>query len=757
MGCAASKGGTGDCVQSPEPTPEGKARTAKVAPQAPGYIEHDSPTKILVEASRRHRLEGGSAHEEEQGAKDSSSGSEGLCCTLIPSADRSSVDSAGADEPAPAGRPWDFHNKGVPLPPCNDQRVATLRATTHVEGPPDPQIDHIVSLICTIFKTEAALVALVDDNRIFIKNAQGFMKGDFPWRWSFCAWTLAPTHHQIMCIEDTHEDARFSENQFVLGEPHVRFYCGTPLVASNGHRLGTLCFVDTKPRRMDAESCMILNNLSEMVVRELEKDVYLSQQRHQAQQLHQLNVGLLRAMDSFKEAVMVVDTSGRDGWTVEHINSSVTSETGLQREAIVQKPLWDNFELPLGTLPSRLFEESLQSSQEFTVCNCRSRANGNRYNLVFRPASKDCLDENTIPIGVPSYLPASGSRNAWWFVSVQPFVPSQFSSPRRTGQLQPKVVPFDGLQLGPLLGKGSFGKVYRGKLGGKTLAVKIVESSSKAAKDSFGTPMEAVVTQGVDHPNVVSLVDFKMLEPDPSAKKEIVWDSANQGEERGGKGELWFLLEFCDKGCLQDAVDRGWFRETCSIVTGIPNVHSILETIRDIAAGMAHMHDRGVVHGDMTGGNIMLQGCVPVAPSTRNFVAKVSDFGLAREMELVNRIETATYGTVTHMPPELLVEGLLTKAADVFALGILIWEMFCGQRSWAGLRHPQIIHAIAVARTRPAWPVTAPKALVELSQACWHDDLKSRPTFEAVVITVDELLQRDWHQPAADKLEGVHT
>ena len=56
-------------------------------------------------------------------------------------------------------RPWDFHNKGGPLPPCNDQRVATLRATTHVEGPPDPQIDHIVSLICTIFKTEAALVS----------------------------------------------------------------------------------------------------------------------------------------------------------------------------------------------------------------------------------------------------------------------------------------------------------------------------------------------------------------------------------------------------------------------------------------------------------------------------------------------------------------------------------------------------------------------------------------------------------------------
>ena len=48
-------------------------------------------------------------------------------------------------------------------------------------------------------------------------------------------------------------------------------------------------------------------------------------------------------------------------------------------------------------------------------------------------------------------------------------------------------------------------------------------------------------------------------------------------------------------------MDRGWFREKCSVVTGSPNVRCILETIRDIAAGMAHMHDRGVVHGDMTG------------------------------------------------------------------------------------------------------------------------------------------------------------
>ena len=45
----------------------------------------------------------------------------------------------------------------------------------------------------------------------------------------------------------------------------VKFYAGAPLVSSAGHRLGTLCFTDSKPRKFDAESCNVLNNLAEMV------------------------------------------------------------------------------------------------------------------------------------------------------------------------------------------------------------------------------------------------------------------------------------------------------------------------------------------------------------------------------------------------------------------------------------------------------------------------------------------------------------
>ena len=76
--------------------------------------------------------------------------------------------------------------------------------------------------------------------------------GEFPWRWTLCGWSLAFKNPQILVIPDTHEDARFAQNLKVTKPPHVRFYCGAPLVASNGHRLGTLCFADVKPRVWDA-------------------------------------------------------------------------------------------------------------------------------------------------------------------------------------------------------------------------------------------------------------------------------------------------------------------------------------------------------------------------------------------------------------------------------------------------------------------------------------------------------------------------
>lgn len=66
-----------------------------------------------------------------------------------------------------------------------------------------------MQLACTVFGTNNALVALLDSERIIIRNGSGmFAPGDFPWRYSFCGYTLSPPNPTTMVIEDAHKDAR---------------------------------------------------------------------------------------------------------------------------------------------------------------------------------------------------------------------------------------------------------------------------------------------------------------------------------------------------------------------------------------------------------------------------------------------------------------------------------------------------------------------------------------------------------------------
>ena len=59
---------------------------------------------------------------------------------------------------------------------------------------------------------------------------------------------------------------------------------------------------------------------------------------------------------------------------------------------------------------------------------------------------------------------------------------------------------------------------------------------------------------------------------------------------------------------------------------------------------------------------------------------QVADFGLARVLKDKSHIKTQTFGTVTHMPPELLARGTLSAASDVYAVGVLMWEIFTGEK-----------------------------------------------------------------------------
>lgn len=98
-------------------------------------------------------------------------------------------------------------------------------------------------------------------------------------------------------------------------------------------------------------------------------------------------------------------------------------------------------------------------------------------------------------------------------------------------------------------------------------------------------------------------------------------------------------------------------------------------------------------------------------------MSQVADFGLSRVCDEA-QIETKTYGTVTHMPPELLLDGKLSKSADVYAYGVLLYELFTAERPWNGLRHAEVLHKVAVKKERLQLPEDTPQLFKVSSSDC---------------------------------------
>ena len=189
--------------------------------------------------------------------------------------------------------------------------------------------------------------------------------------------------------------------------------------------------------------------------------------------------------------------------------------------------------------------------------------------------------------------------------------------------------------------------------------------------------------------------------------------------------EVRLVIEYCDKGCLRSALDSGSF-----LMNNGLNYAAVLDTARDIASAMAHIHESGILHSDLKALNIMLKSD---GSDPRGFVAKVADFGLALKM---NRDETHAsglfQGTLSHMAPEVMTEGRVSKSADVYAYGILLWEIFTASRPWQDINWAHLGHAISVERRRPLFPAFTPPDLKLLAERCWSHAPDQRPTFDEV-------------------------
>ena len=155
------------------------------------------------------------------------------------------------------------------LPVDEQARVAALRRYRILDTDAEEAFDDLTLLASHVCGTPMALITLIDENRQWFKSQRG-LHGVRETERSVAFCTHAIEHADIMEVPDTREDERFRHNPFVTGQPHIRFYAGAPLVTPDGYALGTLCVVDTEPRRLSADQMRALDALRHQAQAQLE-------------------------------------------------------------------------------------------------------------------------------------------------------------------------------------------------------------------------------------------------------------------------------------------------------------------------------------------------------------------------------------------------------------------------------------------------------------------------------------------------------
>lgn len=187
------------------------------------------------------------------------------------------------------------------------------------------------------------------------------------------------------------------------------------------------------------------------------------------------------------------------------------------------------------------------------------------------------------------------------------------------------------------IGEGSFGRVYRGrrKGTGQIVALKFIPKKDRTAKDLDALRTEIDILRRLEHPNIIRMLDAYETPREFCVVTEYA------------PGELFRILQD-DKS--------------------LP-----LEVVRSVAAqlcrALSYLHDHRIIHRDMKPQNVLIGA---------NGRVKLCDFGFARAMSLKTLVLTSIKGTPLYMAPELVREQPYDHMTDVWALGVILYELFVG-------------------------------------------------------------------------------
>ena len=241
-----------------------------------------------------------------------------------------------------------------------------------------------------------------------------------------------------------------------------------------------------------------------------------------------------------------------------------------------------------------------------------------------------------------------------------------------------------------LLGRGGMGEVYRAedlKLG-QPVALKLMAFQSQRRHDDFQRfAAEVRLARQIAHPNICRVYDL-------------------------GEAEGWHYLsmEYVDGETLASLVRR---------IGALP-ADKVLDFARQLFAGAAAAHDCGVVHRDLKPSNVMVDGRGRI---------RIMDFGLAISADDLPRDRA---GTPAYMAPEQLTGDRVTERTDLYALGLILYELYAGRALFAGQTFYQRLHPVRRGQLEAVLP-NVDARVAPLVSACLEEDPAARPTSAAAV------------------------
>ena len=263
-----------------------------------------------------------------------------------------------------------------------------------------------------------------------------------------------------------------------------------------------------------------------------------------------------------------------------------------------------------------------------------------------------------------------------------------------------------------VVGKGSYGTVYKASYRGHVVAVKEIEiefnpptarqnDSSQAALREF--KQELGVWCKLMHPNVVQFYGYT-TEPIVCIVQEFIVG-----------GTLYDLL-------MGDKPMDGQLR---------------LQFASNVAQGMEYLHGLSppILHRDLKSLNLL------VAEMHGERVIKLTDFGLARSKQTVmgETAKMTQVGTPYWTAPEIFDDAVYNESADVYSFAMVLYEIWARKLPWQGLQPVQVALKVVNERDRPPIPADMEQGVNQLMGDCWVHEPELRPTFTDIVERCEQL------------------